>query len=435
MINSRINNSFSEYGSILYFVDNYDSSIQIENCVFSNNSGYFTLIDIGTSDLMITNTILENNTNNLFSVISANLVLIDSKINNHICFASFPGCILFIEETSLANIKSSSFENIISEIEEGNIYVDSSIVYLDSISMKGMQTPKKGSCFSSYSSSLYFVDSNFYNYEINCINSYQSNVILNNSIFDNSENLKNLQIIFDYGSFYCSSCNQISIYNTSFIKNLNVIDGSALYVVANENDKLNDVFIENSIFFGNNASGKGTIYIYNQNFSISSSYFQNNIVQRGGGIFCDNDGFIIKKKNLKVIYMFKVSIIMKMKIFNNIFIKNTAIIEGGAIKWNDEMPDLKNNSFLNNFAVYGENIACFPIRIILNLYNNSNSSLENIIYPNSDEILWPNDHETVSLINISSGNPIPYILQFQILDVYGKIVNLTEGYKFFLAIK
>ena len=105
---------------------------------------------------------------------------------------------------------------------------------------------------------------------------------------------------------------------------------------------------------------------------------------------------------------------MKMKILNNTFSNNKAIIEGGGIKWNDEMPLLLGNLFLNNSAIYGEDIACFPIRIILKFYNSSDPNI-NIPFPKTNEILWQNNNSLISLQNISSGNMIPYILQFEIL--------------------
>ena len=120
-----------------------------------------------------------------------------------------------------------------------------------------------------------------------------------------------------------------------------------------------------------------------------------------------------------------------MKISNNTFSNNKAIIEGGAIKWNDEMPLFSDNLFFNNSAIYGENIASFPIRIIIKLYNSSDSNL-NITFPKNDEILWQNNLSNIFLQNISSGNIIPYILQSQVLDVYGKIVNLDEGSNIFI---
>jgi len=279
------------YGAILYLIENYQASIQIENCVFSNNSAYYTLIDSGTSIISINNTLIENNTNNLFSLVEATLVLISSKINNLICYTNLPGCILEAEQASTIQIQSSYFGNVTSSIEEGNFYFDSSTVYADSMTMNTLKTPKTGSCVVSYSCDLNFVSSSFVNYEINCISSFQSNINLNNTIFDNSEN-KKFQIVLDYGSVYCFSCNQVIIFNTSFIKNSNTMNGSAIYIVANIIDKLEAVIINSSIFYGNVASGDGTIYIYNQNFSILSSNFTNNLAQSGGGIFCDNDGFI-----------------------------------------------------------------------------------------------------------------------------------------------
>lgn len=117
-----------------------------------------------------------------------------------------------------------------------------------------------------------------------------------------------------------------------------------------------------------------------------------------------------------------------MEISSNNFLNNKALSEGGAIKWNDERPYFFNNSFENNSAIYGENIASFPIRMILNFYNKSNFSDVKYKLPNKNEILWNISHQNVSLSNISSGNSIPYVLEFIVLDVYGQIVNLDEGF-------
>ena len=92
---------------------------------------------------------------------------------------------------------------------------------------------------------------------------------------------------------FCSSSKQIIIFNSSFIENSKIFDGSALYITATQFDNLNEVHIDGCIFSGNVAMGKGTIYIFNQNFSISSSNFKNNEAERGAGIFCNNDGIII----------------------------------------------------------------------------------------------------------------------------------------------
>lgn len=117
-----------------------------------------------------------------------------------------------------------------------------------------------------------------------------------------------------------------------------------------------------------------------------------------------------------------------MRISNNIFVNNSASIEGGCVKWNDEEPLFENNTFINNSAIYGENIASFPIRLILNFFYKNNFSDYNYSFPNKDENLWNNSKLNIFLTNIGSGNSIPYVLEFIVLDVYGKIVNLDQGF-------
>ena len=296
MINTTITNSYALYGSIIYFVENYLTPSLIENCVFTFNSAHYNLIDLSVSSTTISNTQIQNNTNNLFSLVASNLVLKDNIINNQICLTSLPGCLLQAQQASKVLIKSSKISNVISTIEEGNIYLDSSKVDIDSMEMRQLKSPKIGSCFSSYNSSLNVINSDFMDYDLNCINAYRSNLMVNSSIFNNSMKQFNARFS-DYGSLFSSSSKQIIIFNSSFIQNSNILDGSALYIIATKIDKLNEIYISNSTFSGNNAIGKGTIYIYNQNFSILSSNFTNNLAQKGGGIFCNNDGIYIINNN------------------------------------------------------------------------------------------------------------------------------------------
>ena len=290
LINIKIDSSFASYGSILYFIENYQSTIVIDGCSFTNNTATYNLIDMTNSIATISNTKIQNNMNNLFNLVSSTLFLKELQINILTCITSLRGCILQIQQNSNIHIQSSDFSNVISKIEEGNIYLESSSINIDKIEIKNTKTPKKGSCFSSYNSSLIILNSNFKDYDLNCINSFESNLTINNSMFDNSEKNYTSLKYSDYGSVYSSSSKIIFIFNSSFIENSNVLDGSALYLIATPLDILNEVYIFNCIFSGNSAIGKGTIYIYNQNFSISYSNFDNNKAQRGGGIFCNNDG-------------------------------------------------------------------------------------------------------------------------------------------------
>ena len=51
-------------------------------------------------------------------------------------------------------------------------------------------------------------------------------------------------------------------------------------------------------------------------------------------------------------------------VFNNTFTKNSASFDGGAIKWIDIEPyNWTNNTYNENSAVYGNEIASFPITL------------------------------------------------------------------------
>lgn len=108
----------------------------------------------------------------------------------------------------------------------------------------------------------------------------------------------------------------------------------------------------------------------------------------------------------------------------NTFLSNTALVEGGAIKFNTQTPDFSNNIFINNTAEYGENIAAFPCRIVLNVYNKTKSIF------NDNKGVWIYDSSNYNhpffMGNISSGYEIPYILEFIIMDQYNQIVTLDQ---------
>ena len=64
-------------------------------------------------------------------------------------------------------------------------------------------------------------------------------------------------------------------------------------------------------------------------------------------------------------------------VYDNTFTFNTAIISGGAIKWNDIQPyNLTLNTYHENYAVYGNDIASFPIKLeIINIPRKLHSNL------------------------------------------------------------
>lgn len=106
----------------------------------------------------------------------------------------------------------------------------------------------------------------------------------------------------------------------------------------------------------------------------------------------------------------------QIEIKDSIFRNNLAQIEGGAIKFNAELPFLYNNTYENNNAQYGENIAAIPETIIFKVFEKNNAG--KIIYDSSKNL------NKLFLSNITSGEEIPYIIELSILDRFEKIVSL-----------
>lgn len=266
----------------------------VEKCEFRKNFGTTSLFDLGQTNLNFYDSNIINNTNNLFSLVSSTFLLVNTTIMNQICLTTIVGCIISAIENSEIEVNFSKFENISSEIQEGNIFLENSILQMQASIMNSLKTKKKqGSCFSLYNSGLNLFDSNFFNYQFNCLYLIQSQAKILSAIFNNRKYSEMLREEYsNFGTIYCLQCQYLFISNGFFIENTKILDGSSLYALAKKDDILGNVTIENSYFFGNGATGKGTICIFNQNLSIYNTHFENNSAEKGGAIFLNNDGKI-----------------------------------------------------------------------------------------------------------------------------------------------
>ena len=114
----------------------------------------------------------------------------------------------------------------------------------------------------------------------------------------------------------------------------------------------NTKFIVNSSTFINNTAetDAGAIFVENHIFEIQNCYFESNRALSGNGgslYFACTD----------VDYC-------KYDVYSNFFINNTADISGGSIKWTYIQPyNLTLNTYANNSAVYGNDIASYAISL------------------------------------------------------------------------
>lgn len=101
-------------------------------------------------------------------------------------------------------------------------------------------------------------------------------------------------------------------------------------------------------------------------------------------------------------------------LFNNSFVGNKAEIEGGAIKWIEIEPiGLNTNFYQDNTAIYGNDIASFPVKIEM-----ENSFANYTCFNNSTNCYF-------SILNIASGSHLNFSLNFTIKDYYNQVYTLS----------
>lgn len=293
--NCSISGSKAQFGSIFFIVENYKTRVIIEGSRMENNFGLFNLNDLGQTYLEIRDSSFRNNSNNLFYLIASTLNISNSTLKDNKCSTTNPGCLISAIDYSLILIKNSLVRNISSDFEEGLIYLEKSSLENSFLQMEGLKTKKrKGSCFSLHDSNLTTVFSNFSNYDYNCVFASQSQITLSDSTLNNSEFL--FSQINEFGALYCVSCKKLVISNTVFVRNRQITQGSAVYAYAKQDEALGVGIVENSSFLENQAE-KGTVFVYNQNFTIIGCKFIKNSAKIGGALFFDNFGnfFVVKQ--------------------------------------------------------------------------------------------------------------------------------------------
>jgi hypothetical protein len=108
------------------------------------------------------------------------------------------------------------------------------------------------------------------------------------------------------------------------------------------------------------------------------------------------------------------------------FENNIASEEGGAIKWSEKKPEFKDVEYKGNQAVYGPNIAAFPLRLRViikkkNIEGSMNQPLETLFI--SDD-----NSEIYKINNIVSGSPMEVDLDVEIVDSYNQTIKtLNKG--------
>ena len=351
------------------------------------------------TDLIIKNVTFSNNENNLFLITNCNLTFENSSLLHHICSSIDFGCFIKGVQNSRIYLLSSLISNVISNFQGGIIYLDESLIFIENSSFSDLRVfTCEGSCILSTISLITILNSKFIDYDGNCIYQTQGSLSIEKIIFDNFQNKNSSSKIFgEYGTVFCDSCENLNINNSYFYENHNVQIGGAITLISTIYQY--NVYIINECQFINNIVSQkgGAISIFDSNSTVTRNYFSLNTATYGGGIYFES-------QNINII----------LYIENNSFSDNTADLEGGAIKWIKIKPQIQvNNIFLHNNALYGNDIAAFPIRMIVNLIDeNETISLENFTI-----------NQIPTILNITTGNAFIYNISVKIIDYYGQVVS------------
>ena len=190
--------------------------------------------------------------------------------------------------------------------------------------------------------------------------------------------------------------------------------------------------IKNSSFrncFGGNDSYGGAIILESMYFPVKSEFevsdceFTNNTSLYGGGLYAfgvpvkiENSTFSSNsaKEGGAVYLESSFNENGKFKIYNSSFNSNKASLQGGAIKWDHYRPQLKDVTFTNNSALYGNDLASYPTAIIQ--VGSNSSVLQNTSYPVIGKVT-----------NAPPGQAISESIQIGLYDQYGSLVKVDKS--------
>ena len=225
-------------------------------------------------------------------------------------------------------------------VNPGLIYLENSYILLSNSTAHSLTSNGYGACMYGYQSVIDLENNEFNNYYPNCFYLVESSIFMS-YILVNHSNTKISTVIM-------ISCKIIHLESSIFSNKIGIENGALFFQYQN-------------------------IYINSSNFIISDCKFINNSVSLNGGAILIQDATVNIFDSLffynragygGALYFKTTSYDFNLKIFNTNFTKNTALFEGGAIKYNYNLPIIPSDViFSENYALYGKNIASYPVRM------------------------------------------------------------------------
>ena len=348
VVDSIFENITSVFGNILYVVFNLDSKIFFKNNTFQNNynlKGKEMFYIASSTNVLFEGNFFNNTWNRMFFLTTASLILRNNVINLLSCISiSQDGCAFYLSKSNIT--ASGNYFTTINSKADGTLYfAQNSIIQINGEKTESISSSLNDSyTFSFHVSKIYL---NYYSLEhflpggLHSVNAS----ILSLSYCNFSQDMKS--DLIQNPTLYSEDSLQLFIEFSSFINNFNSYNGSAIKLQCIMTGILmGSYYILQSFFDHNQAfSNGGAIYAQNCPLQINSSNFTKNLANlMGGAIFFEgNQNLVLNNDN---------------------FLDNSAN-EGGAVKYTDMPPIFDNTTnFQQNSALYGPNIAAYPVRFL-----------------------------------------------------------------------
>lgn len=323
------------------------------------------------------------------------------------CTANSGGAFVINAQASLT-LRSCVVSECRAKTDGGMVSTRVSSITLDSTNVSNIVSTQEYGAVCGFESTLTVINSRFVNLTNSAIYGSTSTANVRDSVFESIT-------AFFGGVLYCSECIAANFQGTN-VTGLSSRRGGVVYAYTSGLAKPASVSLfQGNIFTNNSAIDGGALYFVNMFVVISHNVFIGNragnqtIVNnsgRGGAVFFSCPSFLQCTLNLTY----------------NTFVGNSALVSGGAVQWLESFPYLEGNNMKENEAVYGDDIASFPVKVALLDANDSVQPYQSLQdYP----IL-------TDLDNLVSGWTYTDIIKAALVDHYGNIVTIDSTSTAFL---
>ena len=338
------------------------------------------------------------------------------------------GSFLYISVDSNVSVTFSSFSNAYSTAEGGALYLLAAQLYLHACQFSNLTADRGALLYASSTSSFLISDSTvtqatslsvqggvIYTVEsfATVVNTSISQFTNNGVVGVNQKQLSLSAVSLSGNSYaegsgkqgggvFCSECTAVEMVRCSFV-NLTAEGGAALYVTVQQ-VKARAYSFKDCVFENNAGSTSGAIYFSDVSADVQSCVFANNTARTGSG-----GAFNLQCPSLTCAVYFT----------SSMFSHNSAAVQGGSISWSHLKPVVTTTTFSDGSAVYGRDLASFPVRITIKSIT-GNATVESL---GTDSMSVPIE---ASIQAVASGQLLDCALTAALLDHYGQIV-FTEN--------